>query len=200
MWVEVMNKAALREYVPLPILNLRRVIMQFPIDFRDALIIGACKQPSHFIRNHTLKFFGMTIGEGSSIHMGCRIYFPWNIKIGEHSVVNPFCILDGRTGLIIGNNVSISERSVVLSLEHDPQSPNFAPQGGITKIGDYAWLGMNTTILPGVTIGVGSVIAAGAVVTKDVNDYEIVGGVPAKKIGMRTKDLRYILDYKKLFH
>ncbi len=170
------------------------------IDTRDAIIILACKQPFHFLRYPILKLFGMNIDSNSSIHMGCRLYHPWNIIIGKNTIVNPYCILDGRTGLKIGNNVSISERSIILSLEHDPQSSTFESKGAITKIDDYVWIGMGAIILPGVSLGVGVIVAAGSVVTKNVDDFTIVGGVPAKKIGDRNNHLTYNLNYKKMFH
>ena len=132
--------------------------------------------------------------------MGCRIYFPWQITIGEHTIVNPFVILDGRSGLEIGNNVSISERSVILSLEHDPQSPDFRNRGGKTLIEDYVWIGVNAVVLPGTTIGKGAVVAAGAVAHQNVDAYDIVGGIPAKRIGTRSRNLTYTLDYRKFFH
>ncbi|HTX17219.1 MAG TPA: acyltransferase [Bacteroidota bacterium] len=193
-------KNHLKRIAPTPLRKLVKVARRFPVDLRDAVIIGSCKQPSHLLRLLILRFFGMKIGERSSIHMGCRIYHPWNIVIGNHTIVNPCCVLDGRAGLTIGDNVSISERSVLLSLEHDPQSPEFENRGARTVIGDYVWTGAVSVVLPGVTIGRGAIVAAGAVVGKDVGEYEIVGGVPAKKIGVRTSDLRYDLEYRKLFH
>jgi maltose O-acetyltransferase len=140
---------------------------------------------------------GLKIMHDSSIHMGCRVYHPWKIEIGHNTVVNPSCVLDGREGLIIGNNVSISEQSLILSLQHDPQSSDFAAQGKITYIEDYVWLGMRSIIMPGVKIGKGAIVAAGSVVTKNVDPFSIVGGIPAKVIGQRNTDLNYSLKYKK---
>jgi acetyltransferase-like isoleucine patch superfamily enzyme len=88
----------------------------------------------------------------------------------------------------------------IWTLEHDPQSPDFATVGGPVTIEDYAWVGCRVVILPGVCIGKGAVVAAGAVVTKDVPPYAIVGGVPARTIGERAPDLRYQLTwYQPLF-
>jgi acetyltransferase-like isoleucine patch superfamily enzyme len=84
-------------------------------------------------------------------------------------------------------------------MEHDPQSGTYTTQGGPVVIEDYAWVSCRVVILPGVTIGRGAVVAAGSVVTKDVAPYTIVGGVPAKKIGDRNRDLTYTLDYHKAF-
>jgi len=67
-------------------------------------------------------------------------------------------------------------------------------KGAPVIIEDYAWVSSRTTLLPGVTIGKGAVVAAGAVVTKSVEPYTVVGGVPAKKIGERSKELNYKLS------
>ena len=72
--------------------------------------------------------------------------------------------------------------------------PEFGVKGAPVIIEDYAWVSSRTTLLPGVTIGKGAVVAAGAVVTKSVEPYTVVGGVPAKKIGERSKELNYKLS------
>jgi len=66
-------------------------------------------------------------------------------------------------------------------------------------VGDYVWIGARATILPGVTIGRGAVVAAGALVSRDVPPYAVVGGVPAKVIGERARDLRYTLNFRPWF-
>lgn len=153
--------------------------------------------------SHSLRLFlyrhlaGIRIGPYTSIHRRCRFYAPTGVSIGPHNVVNRAVLLDGRSGLTIGANVSISEEVMLLSLEHDPNSPEFATRGGPVVIEDYVFIGARATILPGVRVGKGAVVAAGAVVTKDVPNYQIVGGVPARPIGQRSPDLRYSLVYRK---
>jgi maltose O-acetyltransferase len=88
---------------------------------------------------------------------------------------------------------------MLLSLEHDPQDPAFGSRGGTVRIGKDVFVGARAIVLPGIQVGQGAVIAAGAVVTKDVPEYAIVGGVPARIIGERRHDLAYSLDYRKLF-
>ena len=87
--------------------------------------------------------------------------------------------------------MTISPRVTISSAGHDVQSTAFGYVSAPISIGDYAWVGINATILKGVTIGEGAVVAAGAVVTKDVEPYAIVAGVPARKIGERTQGLDY---------
>jgi acetyltransferase-like isoleucine patch superfamily enzyme len=124
---------------------------------------------------------------------GIEIKKPQNLIIGDYSIIGSASILDARIGITIGKNVNLSKGVWIWSLQHDPQDPLFADNGGVVTIKDYAWISSRTTILPGVTIGKGAVVATGAVVTKDVPDYTIVGGVPAKVIGTRNQDLRYQL-------
>jgi maltose O-acetyltransferase len=76
-------------------------------------------------------------------------------------------------------------------LQHDIDSPDFATIGGPVTIEDYVYIGPRTIILPNIRIGRGAVVTAGAVVTKDVPEYAVVGGVPARFIRERSRDLRY---------
>lgn len=157
--------------------------------------------PSHNVRLLLYrKVFGIKIGKHSNLHFGCRFYNPRGVVIGDNCVIGHCCFLDGREGLKIGNNVNIAGETAIYTQEHDPQSPDFGAVGGQVTLEDYTFTGSRALILPGVTIGKGAGVAAGAVVTKDVGEYEIVGGVPAKKIGERTRDLSYQPKYAKLLH
>lgn len=159
------------------------------------------KIPSYTIRHFLYKkILKMKIGGETNIQMGLLVYSPWKIKIGNNSVVNNSVVLDGRGSLEIGNNVNISPYAQIYTADHDVNSPDFAYRSSPVIIKDYAWISTRSIILPGVTIGEGAVISAGAVVTKDVEPYKIAGGIPAKVIGERSRDLTYNLNYRKLFH
>lgn len=122
-----------------------------------------------------------------------------HVSIGNNCVINREVYLDGRTGVIIGNNVNVSFQTCILSLHHDHNSPDFKAIGDVVKIHDHAWIGARAVILPGVTIGEGAVVAAGAVVARDVAPYDVVGGVPAKKIGERNRDIQYLTKFSPFF-
>lgn len=155
--------------------------------------------PSYSVRHWYLRnVLGYRIGRDAAIHMGCFVTGR-NITIGHNSIVNRNCYLDGRGTLIIGNNVSISPESYLLSMTHDGQSSDFAPIRKTTRIDDYTWLGARALVLAGVHLGTGCIVGAGAVVTGDVPPYTIVAGAPAKKIGERNPNLGYSLKYRPLF-
>ena len=106
-----------------------------------------------------------------------------NIKIGERVFINAGCQFQDQGGIEIGDDVLIGPQTIIATLNHDPDPEK---RGGMfakpVKIGNKAWLGARVTICPGVTIGEGSIVAAGAVVTKDVPPRTVVAGVPAKII------------------
>lgn len=156
--------------------------------------------PSHSFRRFAYRLAGMKIGRGSTIHTKARFYDPRNISVGEDTIVGEGAVLDGRAKLTIGNHVDIASEVMVYNSEHDIESDSFKAKDAAVKIEDYVFVGPRAIILPGVTIGRGAVVAAGAVVTRDVPPYAIVGGVPAKIIGERkNKSLVYKLGRARLF-
>jgi maltose O-acetyltransferase len=129
--------------------------------------------------------------------MGCRFLNGRKVYLGDRTVLNFGCLLDGRTYPIhIGQDVSIGPEATILTLGHDPQSPDFADKGGEVVIGDRVWIAYRAIILPGVTVGEGAVVGAGAVVTRNVEAYTIVAGNPARVIGTRSRNLTYSLNYQ----
>lgn len=144
--------------------------------------------PTHHFRRFFYRIAGMGIGVGSSIHMRLTVYDCSGIKIGVDSIIGEGSVLDGRDELKIGDHVDIASEVMIYNSQHDIKSPDFKPISAPVVIGDYVFIGPRAIILPGVNIGRGAVIAAGAVVTSDVGECEIVGGVPAKKIGDRPKE------------
>lgn len=126
--------------------------------------------PYSKVRIYSMRKLGYKVGE--------QVYFPADLVISQN-------LVDDKAQLEIGNRVSIGPRVTILPIEHANASRVRAAvnvrMGGV-KIKDDVWIGAGAIILSGVTIGECSVIGVGAVVTKDVEPYTVVAGVPAKKI------------------
>jgi acetyltransferase-like isoleucine patch superfamily enzyme len=156
------------------------------------------KIPSHTIRNSIYRnIFLINLSKKSTIYYGSEIRSSQNLHIGKNSIIGDKAILDARKGIYIGENVNLSSGVQIWTEQHDHGDPYFrclTDSSYRVKIEDRAWIGPGVIILHSVTIGEGAVVAAGAVVTKDVPPYTLVGGIPAKKIGNRNNKLKYVLD------
>ena len=156
--------------------------------------------PFFSVRKVIFVISGLKIGKSSTIHMGCKFFEPEGVKIGQDSKIGDSAFLDGRAPLIIGDHVDIASEVMIYNSEHDIENENFEARNEKVEIEDYVFIGPRAIILPGVKIEKGAIVAAGAVVTKDVGKYSIVAGVPARQIGERkNKDLHYRLGRARLF-
>jgi acetyltransferase-like isoleucine patch superfamily enzyme len=148
------------------------------------------------------RVLGIAFGPGAGVHLGCYVWYytPRKVRldgvsIGANSRINRDCMLDIRGGLKIGENVSVSPEVAIVTAAHDPFDPEFRVHLEPVVIEDHVWIGMRATILGGVTLGRGCVVAAGAVVTRDVPPLAIVAGIPARQVGTRPDGAtHYALD------
>lgn len=158
------------------------------------------KIPFFSVRYFICKYlYGLKIGN-SVLHMGVIMFSPWKIKIGDNVLIHFDCFLDGRGEIEFGDNIDVSFGVKIFSEQHDLDSDMYDAVAKKVTVGDNAVLGSYSIILPGVSIGEGAVVAAGSVVSRDVEPYTVVGGVPAKKIKDRVCDVAYKLTYKRPFH
>lgn len=149
--------------------------------------------PSYTLRHLWYRrVLGVQIGEGSGILLGCYIWFhsPGQVRrnglrIGEQTRINRNCCLDTRGSLSIGNYVNISPDVMILTGDHDYNDPKFPSRHRPVVIEDYVYIGARATIMAGVTIGRGAVVAAGSMVGTDVAPGAVVMGVPARPIARR---------------
>ena len=123
------------------------------------------------------------VGEGVRLRMPVTVYHPEQLSIGSRVDIGEYCVIRASGGITIGNRVLIAAGAVLTSREH----PVALPRYGITHdapivIEDDVWIGAGAIVLPGVKVGQGAVIAAGAVVTDNVAAGTVVGGVPGRVI------------------
>ncbi len=155
--------------------------------------------PCWWIRKKIYTKMGMTIGMGSRIGIGTIILNPSRIEIGNRSVINENCMLDGRGGLIIGHDTSISAYAKILTASHKSNGRNFDYYSQKTKIGSYVWLGTSSIILDGSVIKNYTIIGAGAVLKGVTEERDILVGNPAVCIKKRELNQTYQLKYQAYF-
>lgn len=166
-------------------------------------IVCVGKFPSHRIRNILYrKIFNMKITKRTIIYGECEIRSPWNIH-ADNCVISTGCILDGRKGIRIGQNTVFGGHVHIWTEEHDLDDPFFSVNTNHAQpviIGDRCWICSDSTVLPGVHIENGTVIASRAVVTRDCTSFSVYAGIPAKKIRNRNRELKYELSGKPHWH
>lgn len=146
-----------------------------------------------FIRNMILRLMFKKMGKNVYIDYGVYVRFMHKIEIGHDVTISrgskifpSWHCKDAK--IIINNNVRIGPEVLFVGAGHDYRFLNLPDTGKTIKVNDNVWIGARCTIMHGVTIGEGSVIASGSVVTKDIPDYKIVAGIPAKIIKDRVID------------
>lgn len=147
----------------------------------------------HYIYKHIFK---IKMDKNVVIYRGAEIRSPQKLTIKRGSIIGDNAILDARNIIQIGENVNFSTGVWIWTEQHDCQDKLFQcnQKGGPVIIGNRAWIGSRVTILPNIKIGEGAIVAAGAVVTKDVPAFNIVAGIPAQVIGKRNNELIYEFD------
>lgn len=139
-------------------------------------------------------FYHVTLPKCGSelyVHPHVAIYFPQNVALGNNVYMNRGVFITARADVVIGDSVLIGPYTVINSGNHAYSDPDRAIRlqdhvSAPIVIEDDVWLGAHVTVLPGVTIGRGAVVAAGAIVTRDVEPNSVVAGVPARAIKHRA--------------
>lgn len=154
------------------------------------------KIPSCHFRKYLYKGLGVKMGKNVTIHFRAELRAPEKLSLGDGTIIGDNAILDARRCLTIGRNVNLSSNVSIYTLQHDHRDPYFGlPSEDKLKlsveIDDRAWLGANVIVLPGVHKGEGAVCCAGCVVTKDVEPFAVVAGIPARKVNERPRNLKY---------
>jgi acetyltransferase-like isoleucine patch superfamily enzyme len=175
---------------------------------RHLMLFGANRVvgqlPGHALRLAYLRnVLGWSIGRRSSVHHGLKIFGGrGRVRIGDYSTLQMDCLVvgAGMADLTIGNRVAIAYRASLIMGSHDMYSPTFAGITGPITIEDYVFVGSSATVLLGVTLGEGTVVTAGSVVTKSTPPYSIVRGNPAQVVGRRPRGLDYSAEHFWPFH
>jgi acetyltransferase-like isoleucine patch superfamily enzyme len=136
----------------------------------------------------------------ANICLGVEMWAAAGLTVGRGSTIGQRCYIDARGGVQLEEQVSISREAMVLTATHDPDSPDFAATLAPVRFGSRSWVASRAIIMPGVSVGEGAVVAAGALVTSDVPPFTIVGGVPARKLRDRPGPLSYEIGWRPNWH
>jgi maltose O-acetyltransferase len=148
-----------------------------------------------YLSSFYLRIFGFRISPSSCIHRFCKFFHLGKLKIGRRTFISFGCYLDNRRGITIGDDVEIAHNVKIYTLGHNIDSPTFETKGKPVVVEDHVFIFSNAIIMPGVTLHKGAVVLPGAVVTKDVAEYTVVGGNPAKFVKMRNTDNQHKCFY-----
>lgn len=141
----------------------------------------------HAWRRFVLRCFSAKIGRGAHAYPSCRIWAPWKLEMREHSClgdrVDCYCV----DRVVLGAYSVISQDACLCTASHDYRAAEFPLVTRPIEIGDHAWVAAGAFVAPGVQIGEGAVIGARSVVTRNVADWVVVAGNPARQIGQRSR-------------
>lgn len=138
-------------------------------------------------RRFCLRLFGAKLHRQVRIRSTARIEIPWNLTADEHTSIGEFAIIYNLGPITLGKRVTISQYAHLCAGTHDFDKPTMPLLRPPIVVGDDAWIAADAFVGPGVTVGEGAVVGARASAFKDVPEWMIVGGNPAKPIRPRTK-------------
>ncbi len=158
------------------------------------------KLPSRHIRKWFYQLLGARFGENCFPCRRVEILLPKGLELGDRVAIGWFAELDARGGIAVGHDTNISSHAKLITGSHDIDDPDFKADFLPIHIGHHCWIGTGAMILQGVNIGDGAVVAAGAVVNKDVDAWTVVGGVPAKVLRKRNDKVDYKTGKPPIFY
>jgi len=156
--------------------------------------------PVNSLRTSSLRRLGAQIGPNVWLFGSSEFLAPQHLAIEGNCHIGRYCQIDARGGISIGRNVVIASHCLLITADHDFQSPDFPGQLAPIVIKQRAWVASRAMLVRGVTVGEGAVVAAGAVVVSDVAPWTVVGGIPARKIGDRNPRQDYEIDVGPAFY
>ncbi|WP_338922365.1 DapH/DapD/GlmU-related protein [Pseudomonas silesiensis] len=160
-----------------------------------------CYTPSYAVRHFVLKnFYGVKVGRNVYIHMGVKFLKPWGVTIGNNVNIQMGSFIDGRGGITIEDNVDITIGVKILTQQHNLQDSFYTTDSRPVYISTNSVIGSFSLIMPGVTIGKGSVIGAGSVVSKSIPEWSIAVGNPCVVKKNRSQEINYTIGYARPFH
>jgi len=149
------------------------------------LLFRPSPRPAHVWRAWLLRCFGARLGPHCHIYAGARIWAPWNLHCADVVAIADGAEIYNEALISIGSHATISQQAYLCSASHDAHDPAFPLIAAPISIGARAWICARATVMPGVTVGDGAVLALGAVATHNLDAWTVYGGLPARKLSER---------------
>ena len=160
--------------------------MRFLWYFINIIFFKSSLFPFNSLKLFLLRLFGCSLGKGVVIKPNVNIKYPWKLSLGNYVWIGEQVWIDNLDNVTVGNHVCISQGAILICGSHDYKKPSFDL---ITKeiiLNDGVWIGTKSIILPGVVAESHAILSAGSVMSKNLENYTIYRGNPAKKVGLRT--------------
>jgi putative colanic acid biosynthesis acetyltransferase WcaF len=147
-------------------------------------------RPCFAWRRMVLRMFGAKVGQSVNFYSSTRFYMPWNVEMGDWAAIGEDAFIYSLGKVYIGRGAAVAYRAHICAGTHDFSDPALPLLKPPVTIEENAWIGTEAFIGPGTTVCAGAIVAARAVVVKDVPPLHIVAGNPAKQIGLRPSNVR----------
>ena len=154
------------------------------------LFCGWTPKPFNAWRLFWLRRFGATIDGAPFVHGRATIVRPWNLTLRERSCLGDGAVAYCLDRIELGVGATLAQEAYLCTGTHDFDDPNTPLKTAPITVGAHAFIGLRAIVLPGVAVGAGCIVGAGAVLTRDAEENVIYGGNPARKIGLRKALVR----------
>jgi len=144
-------------------------------------------RPLHAWRAFLLRCFGAKLGKNCHIYSHARIWAPWNLTCHDLATIADEAIVYNPARITLGSHAIISQQAYLCGATHDYEDPKFPLAASPITIGAHAWVCARASVQPGVSVGEGAVLALGSVATRNLEPWTVYGGLPARKIKLRTR-------------
>jgi putative colanic acid biosynthesis acetyltransferase WcaF len=154
-----------------------------------ALLFWPSPRPLHGWRALLLRIFGARLGRNCHIYAKARIWAPWNLVCEDMATIADEAIIYNPQPVFLGSHSIVSQQAYLCGATHDHNDPAFPLVAAPIRVGPYAWICARATVQPGVEVAEGAVLGLGGVATKHLDPWMVYGGIPARKIGERKRQL-----------
>lgn len=163
----------------------------------NALFLKSSFMPFMSFKIFLLKSFGAKIGDGFVLKPSVNIKFPWKLEVGDHVWLGENVWIDNLDNVKLESNVCLSQGSMLLTGNHDYTLPSFDYKNAPILIEEGVWIGAKAVVCPGVICKSHSILAVGSIATRNLEEYTIYQGNPAKEVRKRTfknRKIRYLMN------